>query len=446
VGCEPASGETGIARDTGITLHVMDNSDGVDIATLVMKVDGVSVRPSITGTLTDYTLVYKPPVVFGHSQVVTVTVDASDLAGNEMTTVYYSFATEPDSTAPYISGRSPGSGDTGVAIGANIVFHVLDAGDGVSLNTIAMTVGGVAVSPVINGTASDYTVTYDPTVAFGYSQVMDVTVNASDLAGNAMSTCSYSFTTEPDTTPPYVSGHGPLPGAIDVPTTSNIVVHVKADGDGVDVATIAMTVNGVSVSPVITGTPADYTLTYNPPVDFDYSQIVYVTVDASDVAGKVMTTSSYYFIAEAAPSQSPDTPTNTSPTDAATGVSLTAALASSAFSSPGETATHYASWWQITNVSGDYSVPIFGSGIDTTNLTGITVPAGTLLPSTTYYWRVKYADNGNCWSEWSSETSFTTESVGGIAFWTWIVCGLAVIALLGAVGYVFVRPRLFGEG
>jgi hypothetical protein len=43
-------------------------------------------------------------------------------------------------------------------------------------------------------------------------------------------------------------------------------------------------VNGITVTPTITGTPVDYTLTYVPSVDFECGQIVYVTVDAHDLA------------------------------------------------------------------------------------------------------------------------------------------------------------------
>jgi hypothetical protein len=58
-----------------------------------------------------------------------------------------------------------------------------------------------------------------------------------------------------------------------------------------------MTVESGVVTPAITGTQADYTLTYNPTTDFDYGQVVDVTVDASDLNGtpNVMTTDSYSF-------------------------------------------------------------------------------------------------------------------------------------------------------
>ena len=109
----------------------------------------------------------------------------------------------------------------------------------------------------------------------------------------------------PDITPPYTDGHNPAKGATDVPLDTNIVVHVKDDHTGVDDSTIVMTVEGGVVEPIITGAQADYTITYTPPADFDYGQVVDVTVNASDLNGtpNVMPADSYSFtILELVPS------------------------------------------------------------------------------------------------------------------------------------------------
>ena len=99
-----------------------------------------------------------------------------------------------------------------------------------------------------------------------------------------------------DTTPPYTTGHDPAKDAADVPDT-NIIVHVKDSGTGVDQNTIVMTVGGMEVTPARTGDKYDYTLTYDPLTDFDYGQVVDVTVDAADLneTPNVMTTDSYSF-------------------------------------------------------------------------------------------------------------------------------------------------------
>ena len=108
----------------------------------------------------------------------------------------------------------------------------------------------------------------------------------------------------------------------------------------------------------------------------------------------------------------PNQPSNISPTDGTTGVSLTPTLQSSAFSDPDKRDIHAASHWQITTTSGDYSRAAFDSGPVTPILTQFTVPAEILNYYTTYYWRVRHQDNHGTWSEYSSETSFTTTGPG----------------------------------
>jgi internalin A len=103
----------------------------------------------------------------------------------------------------------------------------------------------------------------------------------------------------------------------------------------------------------------------------------------------------------------PSEPTNVSPANGTTGVTLTPVLQSSAFSDPDFGDAHTASQWQITATSGDYSGPVFDSGPDAASLTSVYVPSGVLEYSTTYYWRVRHQDNRRDWSEWSAETSFT---------------------------------------
>ncbi|MFC1999896.1 PKD domain-containing protein [Chloroflexota bacterium] len=101
----------------------------------------------------------------------------------------------------------------------------------------------------------------------------------------------------------------------------------------------------------------------------------------------------------------PNTPINISPVEGIFETSLTPTLQSSAFSYLNEE-THMASNWQITVVSGEYSVPVYDSGTDIVNLTETMVPSETLINGTTYYWRVRYQASNGTWSDWSSETSF----------------------------------------
>ena len=122
-------------------------------------------------------------------------------------------------------------------------------------------------------------------------------VSSTDLNRNSNESAEYNFTTHisEDKTPPYTSGHNLAKDVLNVRVDTNIIVHVLDNDSGVSLSTIVMTVEGAVVTPVITGTPADYTLTYDPPVDFDYGQVVDITVDASDIAGNPMTQDTYSF-------------------------------------------------------------------------------------------------------------------------------------------------------
>ena len=149
----------------------------------------------------------------------------------------------------------------------------------------------------------------------------------------------------------------------------------------------------------------------------------------------------------------PKQPTTVLPSVKATNISLTPILQSSTFSSPDVGATHSASQWQITTESGDYSNPVYDSGVDTVNLTRIAIGAGYLNVKTTYHWRVRYQDNRGIWSDYSSEASFTTISTTKTSFsandtksatntglpWVWIVLG--IVGVMGSLGLIVVSRR-----
>jgi hypothetical protein len=80
-------------------------------------------------------------------------------------------------------------------------------------------------------------------------------------------------------------------------------------------------------------------------------------------------------------------PSNLAPTRGAINASRTPTLQSSDYSSTYAGETHVASQWQITKLAGDYTNPVFDSGIDTSHLTSIVAP---LPGDSTYYWHVRY--------------------------------------------------------
>ena len=103
-------------------------------------------------------------------------------------------------------------------------------------------------------------------------------------APNVMTTQTYSFTIKADTTAPAVSGRVPTAGATGIDPLAPIEFHVTDSETGVNQATIVMKVNGVVVTPTITGNKNDYLVTYTPTVPFAYGSTVTVVITASDLA------------------------------------------------------------------------------------------------------------------------------------------------------------------
>lgn len=115
----------------------------------------------------------------------------------------------PDSTSPGVTGRSPEAGSIQVCLNHLIVLHIVDDGDGVDASSVRIRVNNNTiysgdVSEYVSaygscrrsGTQADYAFAYQPNDMFDFDQIVTVSANAEDLAGNAMAQHSYSFETQ----------------------------------------------------------------------------------------------------------------------------------------------------------------------------------------------------------------------------------------------------------
>jgi hypothetical protein len=134
-------------------------------------------------------------------------------------------------------------------------------------------------------------------------------------------------------------------------------------------------------------------------------------VKSKDEAGNEAVSGDYTFTTSVIPNEPPNQPSNISPANEATGVSLAPTLKSSTFADPDASDTHASSQWQATNTAGDYSSPEYDSGNSSANLTSMKIPPDILSIDTTYHWHVRYQDNHGSSSEYSAETSFMTRDL-----------------------------------
>lgn len=163
---------------------------------------------------------------------------------------------ELDTEGPVFGSFFPLSEAQGVSAGTNLSFQVTDAGAGVDLDTLSVTVNGSlavslgefvtgftgSISPITNG----YSVTVNPSADLPYGLVTTVDYYSEDLAVVPNSTSgSWSFTTAPDTTPPVVSSRSPAAGATGVLSSTSISFNVTDPETGVALGTINVDVDGV---------------------------------------------------------------------------------------------------------------------------------------------------------------------------------------------------------
>ncbi len=103
-----------------------------------------------------------------------------------------------DTRPPFTAMHQPADGDSGVAVDANITFHLMDSLSGVMPESIEMKVNSIAIDPsalTVTGEDTDFSVTYDPPENFGYGKTIFVSIEAQDNAGNRMEIDDYQFVT-----------------------------------------------------------------------------------------------------------------------------------------------------------------------------------------------------------------------------------------------------------
>jgi hypothetical protein len=325
----------------------------------------------------------------------TLYVFAVDNGGNYPTlaTSFTITVPPPDTTRPTVSITNPPSAKT--YTNAQIVTISANATDNVGVASVEFYDGSTLKG---TDTAAAYTYDWSFTAADNGAHVW--TARAYDAAGNVSTSSAVTLTVSIDITPPTVAISTPTNGQ--VLTTASFTVTGTATDPGLPtsgLSVVQVRQNGGSWSNA-TGTASwSRSVTLSPCSN---------TIEARslDKAGNYSTNASIS-VTYTPPNTVPNTPSNVSPTNGETGVSLTPALQASAFNDPdcvGD--THAASQWQVLNSAG--AVVVADSGTDMTNKVAWTVPANKLYYGTNYLWRVRYEDSRNGWSSYSTQTAFTT--------------------------------------
>ena len=289
-GHSPQKNATEVPFQTAIIVHIKDVFTGVDSASIIMKIDGNRVFPTIEAEHNGYQLTYYDSD-FHYNQVVNVFIYAQDLAKipNEMTD-RYNFHIIEDYESPYICNLVPAAGDTGVKRNTTISFDLKDEVAGVDSSSIITYINGMDVTSLLSiaGNKNDYQVIYQPSEIFNIGEKVTVKVWAQDHSYPpvVMDTVTYNFTITNirDVDPPYVENCNPSPNDHYVQQDVTITFHVKDDWCGVNKNSIILRVMGDQVKPEIAGDKLDYLVSYRPVENFQVNDTVYVEIEADDLA------------------------------------------------------------------------------------------------------------------------------------------------------------------
>ncbi|MDP8209464.1 MAG: hypothetical protein P9M05_01545, partial [Candidatus Stygibacter australis] len=315
---------------TGVDMEVDDDIifDVTDVASGVIR-DSVTVQiTSDTGindgvyNLSGDYLIYQPisggyrytldlPGDFDNNESVTVTIYAIDESGNESLESYILHVTFVYET--YTTAWAPYPNQTNVNVNTTIFFEILNMVDSVYVDSTTILVriqeqgvatpqlytydnNNVDIQPRYNAfnELTGYQVTIIPVYPFGYNNLVNVRIDATNSLGEDMETDIYSFTTWNDETAPYISDRNPASNEEDVALDSPISFWVTDERSGVDISTMEVYVNSnvdsilfMEQDALFTYEPIDdgYAVTVNMPIPFGSEELINVEIIAYDNLG-----------------------------------------------------------------------------------------------------------------------------------------------------------------
>ena len=366
--------------------------------------DNASYSPELKSVTMDYGEANAPPDTPTNSTPTDGAIDQSvspTLAGS----VYHDTESDPqtdtnwqvDDDVDFLSPvwtRTAGSAEASTTV---------NAGNGTFANEL------VGQTDLANSTAYHWRVRYSDGSWSSYSTATDFTT----VAGQAPNTPSNST---------------PIDGAIDQSANPTLTGSAYSDPES-DTQTDAnwqmdddldflspvwsRTAGSAEASTVVNSTNGTFANELVGQTNLASSTVYYWRVRYSDGQWSGYSTATDFTTVANSP---PNTPTNSTPSNGKTGVSVNPVIIGSAYSDPGSDAQTLISW-QVDD-DADFLSPVWtrtasplrtqSTLINTDNGTFANELAGQteLTHSATYYWRVRYSDGQ--WSGYSTATSFTT--------------------------------------
>ncbi|MEO5831765.1 MAG: Ig-like domain-containing protein, partial [Nakamurella sp.] len=370
----PAANATGVNSAADLTATFSVPVTGVSGTTFTLR-QGTTAVPAVVsqvGTTPQWTL--NPAANLAASTVYTVTLTGGPSAvrstdGVALSAVTWTFTTAApaDTTAPTVTGRTPASAATAVAVARSVTAtfsEPLNAATAVAANATlrqGTTTTGALIAVAVTYNATTRTLTVDPTsnLASDTRYTVRLTNGVRDVAGNALVATSWSFLTGPA---PTVVTLNPANNATAVPVGNNVTGTFSEAVAGVTTSTVTLragtAATGTLVPAGVTYNATSRVMTLNPNANLspDTRYTIRLSTGITDVAGNPLVAASSTFLTGPAPSITTRTP----------GVNATAV---------GRTA----------NVTATFSEAVVGARVTGTSVTLRSATAGTLIAALVTY-------------------------------------------------------------
>ena len=352
VSTNPPASATNVPLNVAISLQTNVPIDPLSVSSGTFRLYDRTTNLYVTGTAslspTAMTAYFVPAAPLATGRLYSVFFNGqgmTDLVGNLLTCCGtsglndFNFTTgfASSTTAPQVTGVSPGNGLTQVPLNARIVIQFNEPVNGQTLNQVTLSAGGSSVSVFKTPVNGNQTLILLPVVTLSANTVYTLNVaGVSDFSGNTMSAAvSTTFTTGSgvDFTQPVMTTVDPANGTIAVPTNTtvklrfnkqvalsntSILIYPTAVGLSIMVpATVAVAADGLSA-----------TFTPNVALQAQTQYGVYIN-GITDLQGQVITQNGATvstFTTGAGPQTGALTVTAVSPPNATTGVPVNATV------------------------------------------------------------------------------------------------------------------------
>ena len=241
-----------------------------------------------------------------------------------------------DTAAPTVTTRTPTSGATNVAAGADVVATFSEPVQAVTDAMFTLKAGSATVTAPVSFDAATRTATLNPAADLtpGTVYTAALTDAVKDVAGNALAPLSWTFTTASaaDTTAPTVTAQSPAANATGVATNANITATFSEAVQGHSTSTFTLRTGTTTVPAAVTYNAAGRVLTLDPSADLAASTAytAELTSAVTDVAGNALAPVTWTFTTAAAaptdttaPTVTGRTPVNTTGVPVADNVTAT---------------------------------------------------------------------------------------------------------------------------